>query len=425
LVVAALTRATVCHACAAGWTAKSRQTTWAPTEDEQSGNRAQLSRRGLDRTPAIPTIGSVRSNPAEPTPTSAAAAVLETVASTLETGVILLDDDDVLLANEAALSFRVVWDRELTSRVLSRLARQSRRDGVRITCDVDLPWGASSRAVHAVAAPVPGTAHVVLLLSDLQEARRLEAVRRDFIANVSHELKTPIGAMLLLAEALRGATDDPIAIKNFTDRLLHEAGRMSRLVQELLDLSRLQGGEPLPSLAAVRVSDIVADAADPLLIRADAGGIDLEIGVTDGLQVLGDRRQLVTAVTNLIENAIAYSARGAKVGVGARQQLEDGRQTVEITVSDEGVGIEKADQERVFERFYRVDTARSRATGGTGLGLAIVKHIMYNHGGRVSVWSRPGVGSTFTLHLPAAQPASASTPADEPAGDPPSEGTQP
>ncbi len=254
--------------------------------------------------------------------------------------------------------------------------------------------------MHVVAAPVPGTAQVVLLLSDLEEARRLEAVRRDFIANVSHELKTPVGAMLLLAEALRDATDDPVAMKQFTDRMMREAGRMSRLVQELLDLSRLQGGEPLPAMEEIRVSDIVTDATDPLQVRADAAGITLEIGPTTGLTTWGDRRQLATALTNLIENAIAYSAAGSRVGIGARCEVADGLATIVISVSDEGVGIEKSDQERVFERFYRVDTARSRATGGTGLGLAIVKHVANNHGGRVGLWSHPGVGSTFTLHLP-------------------------
>jgi two-component system sensor histidine kinase SenX3 len=378
----------------------------------------------LERASGVPTITGVRSNSAEPAPASEAAAVLATVASTLETGVILLDDDDVLLANDAAIALRVVWSQELTSRTLLRIAREARREGVRITRDVDLPWGASSRAVHAVAAPVPGTAHVVLLLTDLQEARRLEAVRRDFIANVSHELKTPIGAMLLLAEALRDATDDPIALKHFTERLLHEAGRMSRLVQELLDLSRLQGGEPLPSLEPVQVAAIIADAVDPLQVRAEAAGIELEIGAMDGRSVLGDRRQLVTALTNLIENAIAYSSTGAKVGIGARRQHDDdGTETAEISASDEGVGIEKADQARVFERFYRVDTARSRATGGTGLGLAIVKHIMNNHGGRVTVWSRVGVGSTFTLHLPAAPHTAAG--ASAPTITPQEEGPQP
>jgi len=357
---------------------------------------------------AVHTINGVRTNQPERAPASEAAAVLATVASTLETGVILLDDDDVLLANDAATALRVVWGHELTAPVLSRIARQARREGARITSDVDLPWGATSRAVHAVAAPVPGTAHVVLLLSDLQEARRLEAVRRDFIANVSHELKTPIGAMLLLAEALRGATDDPVALKNFTDRMLREASRMSRLVQELLDLSKLQGGEPLPSMATVGVSDIFNDALEPLLVSAEAAGIDVEVGPTEGLAVLGDRRQLVTALTNLIENAIAYSPSGSKVGIGAKPGDDGARATIELTVSDQGVGIVKADQERVFERFYRVDPARSRATGGTGLGLAIVKHIMYNHGGRVSLWSRPDIGSTFTLHVPAATVADAS-----------------
>ena len=325
---------------------------------------------------------------------------MATVAAALETAAVLLDEDDVLLANEAARALRVVAGRELTSRTLSRIARDARRKGHRITQDLDLPWGAAFRAVHVVAAPVPGTGQVVLLLSDLEEARRLEAVRRDFIANVSHELKTPVGAMLLLAEALRDATDDPVAMKHFTDRMMKEAGRMSRLVQELLDLSRLQGGEPLPAMEAVRVSDIVADATDPLQVRADAAGIALEIGSSAGLTIWGDRRQLATALTNLIENAIAYSAPGSRVGVGAKCEVDDGLATVVISVSDEGVGIEKSDQERVFERFYRVDTARSRATGGTGLGLAIVKHVANNHGGRVGLWSFPGVGSTFTLHLP-------------------------
>ncbi len=358
----------------------------------------------------------VRFSSSRPDGPSPPAAVLATVAAALETGAILLDDDDVVLANEAALSLRIVWDGELTSRTLSRIAREARRTGQRKTQDVELPWGGSSRAVHVVAAPVPGTAQVVLLLSDLQEARRVEAVRRDFIANVSHELKTPVGAMLLLAEALRDAADDPVATKHFTDRMLHEANRMSRLVQELLDLSRLQGGEPLPSMQAVRVSDVIADAADPLQVRAEAGGITLDIGASDHLEILGDRRQLATALTNLIENAVAYSSRGGRVGIGARRHAEDGQTEIEIAISDEGAGIAKSDQVRVFERFYRVDTARSRATGGTGLGLAIVKQIAINHGGRVTLWSSPSVGSTFTLHLPEPQvPASSNptTPADE------------
>ncbi len=331
--------------------------------------------------------------------------MLATVAAALENGVVLLDDDRLLLANGAAAALRVVRDGELTSRALLRIAREARRSGVRVTRDIELPWGAASRAVHVVAAPVPDTSQVVVLLTDLEEPRRVEAVRRDFIANVSHELKTPVGAMLLLAEAMRDATGDPGAIKQFSERMVHEATRMARLVKELLDLSRLQGGEPLPQMGAVRVADLITEAVEPLHLGASAAGIQLEVGDTGRLSVWGERRQLVTALTNLIENAIAYSHRGSRVGVGAWQRVEEGATMVEIAVSDEGVGIDKVDQERVFERFYRVDAARSRATGGTGLGLAIVKHIANNHGGRVSVWSRSGVGSTFTLHLPTPPPS--------------------
>ena len=371
-------------------------------------NSGPTSAQGLAPSPPILTIADVRSSSAQPGPASEIAAVLSTVAAALESGVILLDDEEVVLANDAAHALRVVAFNRLTAKPLLRLARDARATGDRLTRDVDLPWGASSRAVHAVAAPVPDSARVVLLLTDLQEARRLEAVRRDFVANVSHELKTPIGAMLLLAEALNDAADDPEATKQFAERILHEAGRMSRLVKELLDLSRLQGGEPLPSLDVVRVCDIVSDATEPLQVRAAAAGIQLDIGDTFDLAALGDRRQLVTALTNLIENAIAYSPSGSKVGIGARRNIDaSGAETLAISVTDEGVGIADLDQERVFERFYRVDTARSRATGGTGLGLAIVKHVMANHGGRVTLWSKAGVGSTFTLHVPAS-PASAS-----------------
>jgi two-component system sensor histidine kinase SenX3 len=331
---------------------------------------------------------------------SDAGAVLATVAEALESGAVLLDGDEVILANEAALALRVVLRRRLVSPVLSVLVREARRDSRRVAHDIELPWGAGTRAVHAVAAPVPGTRQVVLLLTDLEEVRRVEAVRRDFIANVSHELKTPVGALMLLAEAVRDGIEDPAAALHFAERMVHEANRLSRLVQELLDLSRLQGGEPLPTLDAVSVAELIDEVHEILRIRAEASGITIVTGNASGLQVWGDRRLLVTALTNLIDNAIAYSAPGTKVGIGARLVESEGADMVDIAVSDEGVGIPVADQERVFERFFRVDTARSRATGGTGLGLAIVKHIVNNHGGHVSLWSRPGVGSTFTLHLP-------------------------
>jgi two-component system sensor histidine kinase SenX3 len=237
---------------------------------------------------------------------------------------------------------------------------------------------------------------VALVVDDLTEAKRVESVRRDFVANVGHEIKTPVGAMSLLAEAALGARDDPDAVHRFLERMQHEAQRLSRLVQELLDLSRLQGGDPLPGAAAVRVDAVVEEAVDRTRLVAEAKQIDIIRGGDHGLVVTGSEGQLVTAVANLLDNAVAYSPAATKVAVG----VHDRDDAVEIAVKDEGIGIAAAEQDRIFERFYRVDPARSRETGGTGLGLAIVKHIVSNHGGVVTVWSEPGAGSTFTIRLP-------------------------
>lgn len=341
------------------------------------------------------------STPPSPTPgTGEATAVLATVAAALDTGAVLLDNHEVVLANEAALGMRVVRGTSLTAPSLARLVRVARREGVRHTEDVELPYGAATRAVRATAAPVPGGDQVVLLLRDLAEARRVDAVRRDFVANVSHELKTPVGALLLLAEAIRDGVDDPVAARRFAERMMHEAGRLARLVQELLELSRVQGGDPLPDPSSQPVGRLIADAVDRVRLAAGAVGIEVVAADAGDLEVWGDERSLVTALTNLLENAISYSSPATKVGVGARLRESLAGDEVEVAVSDQGIGIPTGDLERVFERFYRSDPARSRATGGTGLGLAIVKHIVENHGGRVSVWSSEGVGSTFTLHLP-------------------------
>ncbi len=357
--------------------------------------------------------------PPPPSPgTGEATAVLATVAAALDTGAVLLDNHEVVLANEAALGMRVVRGNTLTAPSLARLVRVARREGLRHTEDVELPYGAATRAVRATAAPVPGSDQVVLLLHDLAEARRVDAVRRDFVANVSHELKTPVGALLLLAEAFRDGVDDPVAARRFAERMMHEAGRLARLVQELLELSRVQGGDPLPDPSGVPVGRLIADAVDRVRLAAGAGGIDVVAADAGDLEVWGDERSLVTALTNLLENAISYSSAATKVGIGARLRETLAGEEVEIAVSDQGIGIPTGDLERVFERFYRSDPARSRTTGGTGLGLAIVKHIAENHGGRVSVWSSEGVGSTFTLHLPTppaavaaeAPPALAGTP---------------
>lgn len=329
-----------------------------------------------------------------------AVAVLETVAAALDTGAVLMDGADVVLANETARAMRVVRGTTLASPALSRMVRQARRSGEQLAHDLELPWGRATRPVRVTAAPVIGSERVVLLLKDLADQQRVEAVRRDFVANVSHELKTPVGALLLLAEAFREGVDDPESAARFADRMVHEASRLSRLVQELLDLSRLQGAEPLPAPTAVPVAEVFADAVDRVRLAAEAANVEVIVAAPGDLLVWGDERSLATALTNLLDNAIAYSPAGTAVGVGAVLRATDDGNEVEISVKDEGYGIPPDDLERVFERFYRVDTARSRATGGTGLGLAIVKHIAGNAGGRVSVWSAEGLGSTFTLHLP-------------------------
>lgn len=326
--------------------------------------------------------------------------VVETVAAALDSGVVLLDGHEVVLANEAALELRVVRRTMLTSSVLAKLVRQARTSGQRIHQNIELPWGAGSRPVSVTVAPVRGTGRVVLLLEDLTEARRVEAVRRDFVASVSHELKTPVGGLVLLAEAISEAADDPVATRRFAERMTHEAGRLSQLVLDLLDLSRLQGGEPLPAPTSVSVAALMRRAVERVRVTADGVRVSIAVGNCGDLHVWGDDRSLETALVNLLDNAINYSAPGSRVAIGARGAAGDNADGVEISVADSGIGIAAEDLDRVFERFYRADPARSRRTGGTGLGLAIVKHVAENAGGRVSVWSQVGVGSTFTLHLP-------------------------
>ncbi|HWH28019.1 MAG TPA: ATP-binding protein [Mycobacteriales bacterium] len=323
------------------------------------------------------------------------------VIEALPVAVAVLDaDDDVVLANRSAVDLGVVRGRRLLVAELRSLARQTRLDAAEREAEVEVTGTRLARLPEAVRvrlAPVGRAGHVALLIEDVTEARRVEAVRRDFVANVSHELKTPVGAMALLAEALGDAAGDAVAVRRFAGRLQRESDRLGRLVQELIDLSRLQGADPLPHPEPVSVDRVVAEAVDRARTAAAAAGIAIVRGGATGLMVLGSEQQLVTALGNLIENAVHYSPDGTRVAVAARQQDD----VVEISVTDQGIGIAEKDLERVFERFYRADPARSRATGGTGLGLAIVKHVATNHGGEVQVWSVEGSGSTFTLRLPA------------------------
>jgi two-component system sensor histidine kinase SenX3 len=312
---------------------------------------------------------------------------------------VLTAEDMVVLANRSAVELGVVRGTRLLVPELRRLVQEVRRSGQPREVEVEPERTRLVRlpdAVRVRVAPVDAQGNVALLVEDVTEARRVEAVRRDFVANVSHELKTPVGAMSLLAEAMLDASEDPAAVRRFAGRLQHEAGRLARLVQELIDLSRLQGADPLPEQELVPVDKVVAEAVDRTRTTAAARGIEIVRGGQRGLTVCGSESQLVTAVGNLIENAVHYSPEGTRVAVAVRSR----EGAVELSVTDQGMGIAEKDLERVFERFYRADPARSRATGGTGLGLAIVKHVATNHGGEVSVWSVEGSGSTFTLRLP-------------------------
>jgi two-component system sensor histidine kinase SenX3 len=293
----------------------------------------------------------------------------------------------------------MVKGNRLTNNELRDQARKSRRDGRIRDAELELPRGEMTRGPLAVRAKIVplGGGDVAVIVDDLTESRRIEAVRRDFVANISHELKTPVGAIALLAEAVAEAADDPATVTRFVGRIQHESSRLTRLVQELIDLSRLQGAEPLPEVRPVSMRMVIGEAVDRARLSAATKHIGLVCDETDA-QVLGDEPLLVTAMGNLIDNAVAYSPENTRVAVAIRAHDD----SVEVSVTDQGIGIAADDVDRIFERFYRVDPARSRSTGGTGLGLAIVKHIVTNHGGTISVWSTPGAGSTFTVRLPAA-----------------------
>ena len=267
-----------------------------------------------------------------------------------------------------------------------------------------------------------GQGRVLILIEDHTAARRVEAMRRDFVANVSHELKTPVGAIQLLAETVEAGADDPDFVRDYSGRMRKEARRLGVLVQEIIELTRLQEGDALAEPEVVDVDDVVAEAVDRVRVEADGRQITLVAGGTKGLRVRGDAALITTAVRNLLDNAIRYSEPRTRVSVGVSLDAED-PDIVRIAVVDQGIGIPKEEQERVFERFYRVDKARSRATGGTGLGLSIVKHVAADHGGTVELWSAPGRGSTFTLVLPRlgegepveGEPVGAGSAQDEPA----------
>jgi two-component system sensor histidine kinase SenX3 len=341
---------------------------------------------------------------------SPAASLSSLVVEALDEGVIVLDAEDrVVLLNPAARAMNLIDVDRLSFPDLVELAGRARQIGQHLHRTVDLPIGRLGRepiALSVDAVPLviedERVGAVGLLLADMSEHRRLEAVRRDFVANVSHELKTPVGALTLLAEAVQDAADDPEAVARFAGRMQHEGTRLARLVQELMELSRVQGADPMPGAEIVDVHELLTESVDRSRLAAEQASItiDLQFSTAD-LAVRGNESQLTTAVSNLVDNAIAYSGAGTRIAVLASATSDhQARPTVDISVSDQGLGIEEADVDRIFERFYRVDPARSRRTGGTGLGLAIVKNIVTNHLGTVAVHSTVGKGSTFTIRLP-------------------------
>ena len=332
-----------------------------------------------------------------PTPVPTVPPEVATVLSVLRSSAVIVNDDDIVVkASAPAYALGLVRGSALLSTELAELVRQVRRDGqIRETELVMARAGVPARHVTARIAPLSSRL-VLALVEDRTRERRVEAVRRDFVANVSHELKTPVGAIRVLADAVAEASDDPTAVKRFASRMLTESDRLIQLVQQIIELSRLQGDEPLEAPVAVDVDEVVSAAVDTVEVDAHGKGITVVTGGTRGLYVFGNEDQVAAAVTNLVSNAVAYSDPGSSVSVTAKA---DGG-AVEISVVDHGVGIPQDELDRIFERFYRVDPARHRSTGGTGLGLSIVKHVAATHGGEVRVWSVEGQGSTFTLTLP-------------------------
>ena len=304
-----------------------------------------------------------------------------------------------IFTNSEAEQLGILRDGRIQSEELLASIRVVRRTNTKQTGTIDIargPIGEGKREITVTVIPLTENELVLVLLRDESEAQRVHDVRRDFVANISHELKTPIGALSLLSEAVLGAKDDSEAVSRFAARMQVESKRLTDLVQEIIQLSRVQDSDPLKEPQLLSSDDIIKEALDQCRTTADSRQISLTFQDSDSGALLGDRDQLTMAIHNLIENAINYSPAETKVAVSTSIEKE----IMTISVADQGIGIPEAEVERIFERFYRVDPARSRETGGTGLGLSIVKHIINKHGGEISVWSSENVGSTFSIRLP-------------------------
>jgi two-component system sensor histidine kinase SenX3 len=303
----------------------------------------------------------------------------------------------------SAVTLGIVRDDKVVGDSLMSLIRKVRRNRLPQATTIEIPRGPIGEGTRKLSARVEfleGYDSVIATFNDESEAERIDAVRRDFVANISHELKTPISALRTLSEAVTVASEDP-QVNKFALMMQSQVERLSTLVQEIIDLSRLQDADPLLDAVQVDIDEAVDEAIDQCQVLAGTREIEIIRGPQVHVSVVGDRTHLIMAFHNLIENAINYSPDKTRVAVNTIFT----EKIVEIVVIDQGVGISESDQSRIFERFYRVDPARSRETGGTGLGLSIVKHVIGNHGGDVSLWSSAGVGSTFTIRLPIAEDA--------------------
>lgn len=334
----------------------------------------------------------------EETSTTVPEGVTDVLASMDDAACVVDTSGLVLAASHAAARFGIEVGATIDNAELRQLVRGVRATGGTATESLRITRGGLSLDPRLVSAraSVISPRMALLIIRDVTEQERLDQMRRDFVANTSHELKTPVGAVTLLAEAIESAADDPAQVRIFAARISAEASRLGQLTGRIMSLSRLQADDGLGDVRAVSIDEVVAASIEAHVVQADSAGVDLARGGDRGVWVRGDAQILIEAVGNLIANAIVYSPKGSRVGIGVRADGD----VVEIAVSDQGIGIAEADRERIFERFYRADEARSRRTGGTGLGLSIVKHATQRHGGEVLLWSRPGRGSTFTIRLP-------------------------
>ncbi|MEN9707440.1 MAG: hypothetical protein RIS31_1006 [Actinomycetota bacterium] len=324
-----------------------------------------------------------------------AAELLEVLAPA---GMVLNSSNVIVRVTGGALATGLVDGRRLIHRKLNELVVAARETNEIQVLDAELPTRLKGAKLYISArAKSIGDGNVLLIVDDRTESYRLDEMRKDFMANISHELKTPIGAVGLLAEAMENSLDQPDVLAKLVKNIGKEAKRLSALVKDIIQLSRIQSAANVTSTDVVNLIDVVKDAIDRNSWRSEKSGIEVVFtSAKDKVQVYGDAEMLTVAVKNLVENAIIYSNKGDQVQV----VIEAGDDIAKILVKDSGIGIPKEEQARVFERFYRVDQSRSRETGGTGLGLSIVKHAAISHLGDVRLFSKPGVGSTFTLRLP-------------------------